>query len=260
VSKPTPDELEIFPSHQLEAGCRLACQTYPTSDCTVILPPDSLSTLQRVQVEGQEITVHPEPAVAAYHIKMSAPSLADPQADASRLLEALNKQNQLHCNDIDINALRKVPAQLRSWDWQCQAKVRGDEVIALSPWPGCQLGLAVDLGTSKLSGYLVDLSSGKTLAAKGITNPQVSYGADVISLISYAIKSQHKGSQLQKLVVEALNHLAIDLCTEVGAESREVVEAVLVGNTAMHHLLLGLPVRQLAMHLSGKYNVVDVEW
>lgn len=246
VSKPTPNELEFFSSHQLNAGWRLACQTYPTSDCTLVLSPDSLSTLQRVQVEGQEISVRPEPAVVAYHVKLSAPSLADPQADADRLLKTLNQQNRLHCNFIDSDTLRQVPTHLRSLDWQCQASVRGEEVINLGPWPSRQLGLAVDLGTSKLSGYLVDLTTGKTLAAKGITNPQVNYGADIISRISYAMKSQRQSSQLQKLAVKALNQLAIDLCTEVGAESGEIVEAVVAGNTAMHHLLLDLTVKQLA--------------
>jgi len=247
VSEPTPNESEAFSSQQLEEGWRLACQTYPTSDCKLSVPPNSLTTLQRVQVEGLEIAVRPEPTVTAYHVKLLTPSLADPQADADRLLETLNRQHQLHCSDIDINALRKLPPQLRSWNWQCQASVRSHEVIALGPWPSRQLGLAVDLGTSKIAGYLVDLSTGQTLATKGVANPQVSYGADIISRISYAIKSLNKGLRLQKLVVEALNQMANDLCVEVGAEAGEIVEAVVVGNTAMHHLFLGLPVRQLAL-------------
>ncbi|MDH5695497.1 MAG: ASKHA domain-containing protein [Dehalococcoidia bacterium] len=247
VSEPTPDELEAFSSQQLKEGWRLACQTYSTSDCKLSLPLNSLTTLQRVQVEGQQIAVRPEPAVTAYHVKLLTPSLADPQADADRLLKALNQQHQLHCNDVDISALRKLPPQLRSWNWQCQASVRSDEVIALGPWPSRQLGLAMDLGTTKIAGYLVDLSDGRTLAAKGVVNPQISYGEDIISRISYAIKSLNKRLRLQKLVMEALNQLATDLCAEIGAETEEIVEAVVVGNTAMHHLLLGLPVRQLAL-------------
>lgn len=249
VSEPSPNELEAFSSQQLKDGWRPACQTYPTNDCTLSLPPDLLTTLQRVQVEGQEIAVRPELAVTAYHVKLLIPSLADPQADADRWLEALNQQHQLHCSDIDISVLRMLPPQLHSWNWQCQASVRSDEVIALGPWPSRQLGLAVDLGTSKFSGYLVDLSTGQTLAAKGVTNLQVSYGEDIISRISYAMKSLNKGSRLQKLVVEALNQMAIDLRAEVGTEAGEIVEAVVVGNTAMHHLFLGLPVRQLALSL-----------
>jgi len=247
VSKPTPHELKTFSRQEIKQGWRLACQTYPTSDCTLSLPSDSLTTTQRVQVEGQEVAVSPEPAVKAYQVKLKTPSLADPQADADRLLESLNRRHKLRCNAIDFSALRKLSPQLRSWKWQCRASVRGYEVIAFGPWPSRQLGLAIDLGTSKISGYLIDLGSGQTLAAKGATNPQASYGGDIISRISYAMKSPGRGARLQKVIVEALNQLASDLCAEVGAEAEEIVDAVVVGNTAMHHLLAGLPVRQLAV-------------
>jgi uncharacterized 2Fe-2S/4Fe-4S cluster protein (DUF4445 family) len=109
------------------------------------------------------------------------------------------------------------------------------------------LGLAVDLGTTKIAGYLVDLSNGRTLAAKGVMNPQISYGEDIISRINGVVKSPEDGVQIQKAAVEAINELAIDLCAQVSAKPEEIVEAVVVGNTAMHHLFLGLPVRQLAL-------------
>jgi uncharacterized 2Fe-2S/4Fe-4S cluster protein (DUF4445 family) len=113
-----------------------------------------------VPSEGLEITVHPEPPVRAYHLQLAAPSLSALQADADRLLEALNQQHKLHCGKVDIDVLRILSAQLRSWNWECQAIVRNDEVIALVPWPSRQWGLAIDLGTTKIAGYLVDLSDG----------------------------------------------------------------------------------------------------
>ena len=247
TSEPTADELKAFSPRELEEGWRLACQVYPTSDCKVSVPPDSMTTSQRTQVEGLEIAVHPEPPVHAYRVELSPPSLSDLQADADCLLEALKQQHQLHCDRIDINVLQTLPPRLRSWNWQCQATVRSDEVIALGPWPGRQLGLAIDLGTTKIAGYLVDLGNGQTLATRGIMNPQISYGEDVISRITSDIDPPHEGVQLQKLVVEALNGLAVDLCAEIGANTEDIVEAVVVGNTAMHHLFLGLPVRQLAL-------------
>jgi uncharacterized 2Fe-2S/4Fe-4S cluster protein (DUF4445 family) len=247
VSEPTPHELKTFSRQEIEQGWRLACQTYPTSDGTLNLPPNSLTTRQRVQVEGQEVKVSLKPTVKAYQVKLKAPSLADPQADADRLLKSLNRQHKLHCHQIDINALRQLPPKLRSWKWQCRASVHDGEVIAFGPWPSRQLGLAIDLGTSKVSGYLVDLDNGQTLAAKGIGNPQASYGADIITRISYAMKSPAKEAKLQKLVVKALNQLASDLCAEAGTKAGEIVDTVLVGNTAMHHLLAGLPVGQLAI-------------
>jgi len=246
-SQPTASELKAYSRQEIKEGWRLACQTYPTSDVKVGLPPTSLTTTQRVQTEGQEVGVKAEPVVKAYQLKLKAPSLTDAQADADRLLKALNRQHKLHCDDVDIGALSQLSPKLRSWGWQCRASVRGEEVIAFGPWPSRQLGLAVDLGTSKISGYLVELDSGQTLAAQGVSNPQISYGEDIISRISYATQSAAKAKQLQRLVVRALNKLASDLCTEVKAKVGEIVDAVLVGNTAMHHLLAGLPVKQLAL-------------
>jgi uncharacterized 2Fe-2S/4Fe-4S cluster protein (DUF4445 family) len=245
ISQPTSSELETFSPQELKAGWRLACQTYPHSDCKLSLPAESMTTPQRIQVEGLELTVPPEPPVKAYNLKLPAPSLSDLQADADRLLERLNQQHHLGCYKIDIDVLRALSPQLRSWIWECQASVRNDEVIALGPWPSFQLGLAIDLGTTKIAGYLVDLRDGRTLASKGVMNPQISYGEDIISRITSVINSPDQRFQLQKLATETLNQLAVDLCAEVDASTENIVETVVVGNTAMHHLFLGLPVCQL---------------
>ncbi|MGB2885608.1 MAG: ASKHA domain-containing protein [Dehalococcoidia bacterium] len=247
VSAPTGNEREVFSSEELKDGWRLACQTYPASDCKLNVPSESMTTTQRTQVEGLEITVAPEPPVQAYHLKLAGPSLSNPQADAEHLLQELNHQHHLPCNRVDIDVMRLLSPQLRSWKWQCQTSVRDNEVIALGPWPSRQLGLAVDLGTTKIASYLIDLSDGRTLAAKGDMNPQIRYGEDIISRINSAIKSPKKGVQLQQITVEALNQLVADLCADIHANTEEIVEAVVVGNTAMHHLFLGLPVRQLAL-------------
>jgi uncharacterized 2Fe-2S/4Fe-4S cluster protein (DUF4445 family) len=247
VSKPTHSEIDTFSPRELKEGWRLACQTYPTSDCKLMVPAESMTTPQRLQVEGLEVTVRPEPPVRAYRLKLAAPSLAAPQADADRLLTALNQQNRLNCTRVDTEALRVLPDQLRSWKWECQAIVRNGEVIALLPPKSHQLGLAIDLGTTKIAGYLVDLSSGQTLAAKGVMNPQISYGEDIISRMTAVVHSPDNAAAVQKLAADAINKLAIDLCAEASANTEEIVEAVVVGNTAMHHLFLRLPVKQLAL-------------
>jgi len=198
VSEPTSNELDIFSSQELKAGWRLACQTYPHSDCKLGVPSESMTTPQRTQVEGLEVTVHPEPPVQAYPLQLPTPSLLAPQADADRLLKVLNQRHQLHCGKVDIDVLRALPHQLRSWNWQ---------------W---------------------------------VMNPQISYGEDIISRITDVTNSLANGRQLQRLVAEAFSQLALDLCQEIEANVEEIVEAVVVGNTAMHHLFLGLPVRQLA--------------
>jgi uncharacterized 2Fe-2S/4Fe-4S cluster protein (DUF4445 family) len=247
ASKPTSNELEAFTPQELGEGWRLACQTYPTSDCKLTVPPESMTAPQRIQVEGLEITVPPEPPVQSYRLRLAPPSLSAPHADADHLLEALNQQHQLHCTKVGLDLLHTLSAKLRSLNWECQAIVRNDEVVSLLPWPSHPLGLAVDLGTTKIAGYLVDLSDGRTLGAKGIMNPQTGYGEDIISRMTAVINSLEEGARIQKLAVEGINELIAHLCAEVSANAEEIVEAVVVGNTAMHHLFLGLPVEQLAL-------------
>jgi len=246
VSEPTAAERDAFSPQELEAGYRLACQTYPLSDGKVHVPAESMTTRQRTQVEGLEVAVHPEPPVSTYPLQLTAPSLTNLRDDSECVLEALNQQHQLHCSHIDIDVLRGLSPKLRAWRWQAQASVRGDEVVAISHYPSRQLGLCVDLGTTKIASYLIALDTGQTLASKAAINPQRSYGEDVISRISRVVKSPDEGVRLQQLAVSALNELAMELCTETGAEAEEIIEAVVVGNTAMHHLLLGLPVEPLA--------------
>jgi len=246
VSSPTASEQEAFTPEQLKDGWRLACQAYPESDARLTVPPESMTTPQRVQVEGLEIPARLEPAIRAYHLQLSAPSLSAPNADADRLLDSLNRQYRLDCRKIDIHLLRVLSDQVRSWNWEVQAIVRDDEVIALLPWPSPALGLAIDLGTTKVAGYLVDLNDGRTLAARGMMNPQIRFGEDIISRMTVVIQSPEEGAQVRRLAVEAINTLSGDLSAEASSSTEQIVEAVVVGNTAMHHLLLGLPVGQLA--------------
>jgi uncharacterized 2Fe-2S/4Fe-4S cluster protein (DUF4445 family) len=247
VSQATSNEVEVFTSQELKEGWRLACQTYPTGDCKLTVPPESMTASQRVQVEGLDITVHPEPPVRAYRLRLAPPSLSVPLADADRLLEALSQQHGLQSAKVGVDVLRILSDRLRSLNWQCQPIVRNGEVIALFPWSSHPLGLAVDLGTTKIAAYLVDLSDGRTLAAKGMMNPQINYGEDIISRMTAVINSPEEGVQLQRLAVEGMNELIADLCREASANIEEIVETVVVGNTAMHHLFLGLPVRQLVL-------------
>lgn len=247
VSGPTSNEGEAFTVSELEEGWRLACQTYPASNCKIDVPDESMTTPQRLQVEGLEVKVSPAPPLLVYHLRLTAPSLETPEADADRLLKALKRQHKLRATKIDIGALRTVSDELRSWRWRCQAAVRDGELIAILRPGRSQLGLAIDLGTTKVAGYLVDLGDGRTLAAKGIMNPQIGHGEDIISRIGAAVKSSDAALQLHRLAVDAINDLCADLCAEVGARPHDVSEAVVVGNTAMHHLFLNLPVRQLAV-------------
>lgn len=246
TTETTSNEIEIFSPQELKEGWHLACQTYPRSDCKVHIPAESMTTKQRVQTEGAMVPVNVEPPVRTYKLALSPPSLHDLLADTDRLEKAIHDTYKRGYYNTDIEVIREMSPQLRSWKWQCQTVVRNNEIIAIIPLHSKPLGLAVDLGTTKIAGYLVDLNNGSTIVSKGIMNPQINYGEDVINRLLYALKSAAQARKLQHLVAQAINELASDLCAEIGAKAEHIVEAVIVGNTAMHHLLLQLPVNQLS--------------
>jgi uncharacterized 2Fe-2S/4Fe-4S cluster protein (DUF4445 family) len=246
VSKLTMEEEASLSAKELEQGYRMACMTYPLSDVKLHVPPESLTALQRTQVEGLEVDVEPDPLVRGLDVHLTPPTLASPQADAPNLWGVLAAQG-VEPGVIDFRVQQTLSHQLRENDWQVRVALRGDEIIAVNAPSTRWLGLAVDIGTTKIAGYLLDLETGKTLASKGRMNPQIPYGEDVVSRIAAASKSQEDTDKLQTLLVEALNQLAAELCTEIDAKLEEIVETVVVGNTAIHHLFLGLPVKQLGL-------------
>jgi uncharacterized 2Fe-2S/4Fe-4S cluster protein (DUF4445 family) len=245
VSPPSSLEQELLSQEQLEAGLRLACQTKALSDVKLDIPPESLSTPQRLQTEGLEPEVSPHPAVKALDFSLDPPSLHDLRSDATRLANALATQHRPP--RFEASFLRELSPRLRQNNWSVRLAMHGDEAVALLPPETSLLGLAADIGTTKMAAYLLDLQSAQTLARAGAMNPQVAYGEDVVSRIAYA--QEHAGGlqTLQRKVVEALNTLTSELCSQLGTSAQQIVDAVVVGNTAMHHLFAGLPVRQLGV-------------
>jgi uncharacterized 2Fe-2S/4Fe-4S cluster protein (DUF4445 family) len=122
------------------------------------------------------------------------------------------------------------------------------------------LGIAVDLGTTKLAGYLVDLASGETLASAGAMNPQIAFGEDVMARIVHTINKPEGAEQLRVTIVAALNDLARELCVQASRSISDILDAVIVGNTAMHHLFLGLPVKQLGLapYVPAESSALDI--
>ncbi len=266
VSPPTLAEQAELAPDELAGGLRLACQAIANSNTRVHIPPESLVAAQRTQVESQAFATQLDPAVTAREVQLSPPSLDDLRADATRLFEALtpttNPPNHQAINDkqplclgdfvVDIMALRQLSDNLRAWNWRARAIVRGlgsgYEVVAVQALRSRLLGLAVDIGTTKLAAYLLDLETGQTLGAAGAMNPQIAYGEDVMARIAYAMKKETgSGRVLQEAVASAINDLAGSMCAQAGAETTNIADAVVVGNTAMHHLFAGLPVSQLGV-------------
>ena len=146
----------------------------------------------------------------------------------------------------DLAVARHATAELRKLDWQARVTLRGSEVIHVAAADAPWLGLAVDIGTTKIAAYIVDLASGQTLVARGAMNPQIAYGEDVIARLVYAGKGLDEATTMARLLAEGLSQLAADACAAIGARPSDIVDAVVVGNTAIHHLFLRLPVQQLA--------------
>jgi uncharacterized 2Fe-2S/4Fe-4S cluster protein (DUF4445 family) len=244
LSAPTLDEHESLGTEDLARGYRLACQARPLSDLKIDIPPSSLTTPQRLQIEGLEISVEPDPVVIPVEVNLTSPTFDDLRADVTRVKQALETLG-ITSPMIGFPVLEDLSDQLRALGWISRLALRGNEVVAVLPPDKHLIGLAVDIGTTKLAAYLVDLSSGKTLAKTGEMNPQISYGEDVVSRIAYTNAHEDGREVLQDKVVSTINTMLDELCDEVQISRGQIVDAVVVGNTAMHHLFTGLPVRQL---------------
>jgi uncharacterized 2Fe-2S/4Fe-4S cluster protein (DUF4445 family) len=255
AAAPTEAESEFLAPEEIARGDRLACQCRPMTDIKVDVPPESLMTAQRLQVEGLEEKIDLDPVVVSRKVALPEPDLRDLRSDTTRLLAALQDSTPSVSTAgstlrIGLPILAQLSPQLRAQKWAATVVLRDGEIAGILAPDAHPLGLAVDIGTTKMAAYLVDLENGTTLAKGGVTNPQVSYGEDVLSRIAYANEHQDGRVALQKVVVERLNQIVDDLCARASdggqsASPRQIVEAVLVGNTAMHHLAARLPVRQL---------------
>jgi len=261
VSESTADEVSALTEKEREQGFRLACLCYPQSNLRVNVPSESLTAPQRTQVEGLHLEVEPEPPVKGLDAQLNPPSLEAPEADDQNLWRTLNRRHGLSAGTIDLAVQRKLSQTLRAANWHVSVALRGEEVVALGPPSTRWLGLAVDIGTTKIAAYLMDMESGKTLASRGLMNPQISYGEDVVSRIFAAGKSRESAVKLQALLVGALNETALSLCSEIGADTSDIAEAVVVGNTAIHHLLLRLPLHQLGVspYVPAVRSALDVK-
>ncbi len=245
LSSPTPDEESVFTPKELEDGYRLACQAKPQTDGKIDVPSGSLATTQRLQVEGQGVSVVGKSIISPVDLVLEPASLTDLRSDTARLRDALQIEGYPSAS-FSPDVLFNLSDILRGQNWRVRAALRGDRVVAMLPEEARILGMAVDVGTTKVAAYLLDLESGDVLAVRGAMNPQISYGEDVISRIVYCNENEDGRETLQDKVVATLNGMIAEMCGVADVSSQQIVEVVIVGNTAMHHLLAGLPVRQLA--------------
>lgn len=234
TERPAHGDKTTFTDEQLSAGWRLACQTTVYQSMKVFIPPESLTTPQRLQVES----------TADAQTVSSSFSVEDVALDPTKTQE-IPQPFAWSEDQAELNQLLHAALVVR--DGKIRLVKRSGKTVSWCGWGDAVYGLAVDLGTTKIAVYLVELLTGETIAHASAMNPQIAYGEDVISRILYCMENPDGQELLQRLVVETINELIQTLCVETGAVCEQIVEAVVVANTAMHHLFLHLPVRQLGL-------------
>jgi uncharacterized 2Fe-2S/4Fe-4S cluster protein (DUF4445 family) len=246
VEPPSQQDLEFFSPEEITNSWRRACQTVACGGCRVEVSARARAVPLRTEVESEDVWVRPDPAVRLYPVTVAAPTLECPAADDHRLMNALNEKWPGTCSRVDLDVLRHLPGALRTHGGQVVAIVRFGEVIGVvPPGKGPLPGLAVDIGTTNIGVLLVDLRNGRTLASRAMENPQTSYGGDVITRIRKARSSPEIQKHLHDLVVAGINEAACELCESQSLGPAQIADVVVAGNTAMHHLLLQLPVQYL---------------
>ncbi len=242
---PSPKEIECrVLKNKLMAQYRLACRTPVSGPMQVEVPQESLPGEGLVLTEGEGVSFKLEPTVQQYHLSLQAPSLGDPLGDAERVLQALEQVYGLEEVSISSVVLSELPVTLRQAGWDVTVTIwNGQRREQIDIQPGYvedSYGVAVDIGTTTLALYLVDLKRGKIIVTESMINPQVVYGADVVSRMDYAVKEAKGKEHLRQAVTTGINQLLLKACARAGVAAKHVAEMIIVGNTVMHHLLLGL--------------------
>ena len=260
VSAPTDNETFIFSKVELASGRRLACETQARSDIIVEIPRESVITGQRLMVESSIEDIAVDPLVTAYPLHLNKPTLKDVRSDFTRVADALLEEQGLADLYAAPAVIRQLSDILRAQDWNITAYIRGSEVVGFGPPDAHPLGFCVDLGTTKIAASLVDLETGQVLVSTGVPNPQLGYGEDVISRINYVQRNPEGGAILAEKVQAALNAVLGELTTLAQVSRSQVVESCIAGNTVMIHLLLRLPVKQLATapYVAAVSDAVDM--
>ena len=229
-------------------GRRLGCQAKVAGDVVIDVPPESQLHRQVVRKAASARAVAMDPATRLYYVEVAEPDMHEPSGDLERLAEALETQWQIEGIEAGTSVLRKLQTVLRKGQWAVTAAVyrdhRGGRTRLLDVFPGFYegplAGLAVDLGSTTIAAHLCDLRTGEVLASGGIMNPQIRFGEDLMSRVSYAMMNPGGDVEMTAAVRDAIDALARSVAGEAGVDPSAIFEAVVVCNPVMHHLFLGI--------------------
>ncbi|MDJ0994168.1 MAG: ASKHA domain-containing protein [Dinoroseobacter sp.] len=234
-------------------GRRLGCQATVQGDIVIDVPPESQVHKQvvRKRAEVRDITL--DPATHLYFVTVAEPDMHNPSGDFERVATALAEQWSIPEPDIELDLLKSLQDALRKGVWEITLALHqpfaGEAYRITAYWPGFFegpiYGLAVDLGSTTIAGHLCDLSTGEVVAATGLMNPQIRFGEDLMSRVSYAMLNEGGAAEMTREVRIALSQLARAASEEAEISADQIVEATFVCNPVMHHLLLGLDPTEL---------------
>jgi uncharacterized 2Fe-2S/4Fe-4S cluster protein (DUF4445 family)/NADPH-dependent glutamate synthase beta subunit-like oxidoreductase len=242
-----PTERKFFSLQQERGGYRLACQAKILDDVIVFVPEESRMGKQVVRKAAKEINIELKPAIKKYYVEIPKATLEDTLGDWERLETELEKSHGLKNLTIDYQTLMSLQEAVRQGDWKVTVSVWQDrEVIKVEPGQVKKAyGLAVDVGTTTVAGYLCDLTDGKLVATASMMNPQVIYGEDVMSRISYTMTNPEGLEHMNKAIIDGLNGIVEEASAIAGIKRTDILDMTIVGNTCMHHLFLNIDPRNI---------------
>ncbi|MGH6881432.1 MAG: ASKHA domain-containing protein [Hypericibacter sp.] len=231
----------------LAEGRRLSCSTRVQGDVVIDVPPDSQVHKQVVRKRAEMRAIELDPVVTLHYVEVAEPNMHDPSGDLQRLEQALASQWDLTGLDTDLRVIQHLQKALRKGDWTATVAVHQKKQIT-AVWPGFHdrtFGLAVDIGSTTIAGHLCDLATGEVVASSGMMNPQIRFGEDLMSRVSYVMMNPGGDVEMTKAVRGVLNELAENVAREAKIEKTNILEVTFVGNPIMHHLLLGIDPTEL---------------
>jgi uncharacterized 2Fe-2S/4Fe-4S cluster protein (DUF4445 family) len=226
----------------LAEGRRLSCSARVEADVVIDVPASSQVHRQVVRKEADAHAIELNPVVRLHYVQVKQPDMHDPSGDLRRLFEALEAEWGLTGLTCDLSVIQTLQPTLRSGSWAVTVAVHGAKQI-IGVWPGLHelvYGLAVDIGSTTIAAHLCDLASGEVVASAGVMNPQIRFGEDLMSRVSYSMMNPGGAALMTAAVREALCGLAVDVARQAGISHEDILEATLVGNPIMHHLMLGI--------------------
>jgi len=228
--------------HGLAPGRRLSCQATVTGDIAIDVPATSQVHRQVVRKPYEAHDIDINPVVHPYFVEVARPDMHEPSGDLQRLCKSLQQEWHLDNLSCGLPAQQRLQRALRDGDWQITVAVRDARQI-ISIWPGFRdrlYGVAMDVGSTTVAAHLCDLRTGDVLASAGRMNPQIRFGEDLMSRVSYIMMNPGSERELTDAVRDLINELVAEVAADAGTETDDIVEMTVVGNPIMQHLVLGI--------------------